>query len=247
MTAEIDDEVTAINAIYGESTLSPAGTAGLYTLKFPSQPEISLRVEFPDDYPDAPPAVLGTETVGEQLAKGEGAYFVELVRDVLLEIYCPGMACISDLVEEVDSRLQQLGLDQESKAEEFQTHQAGGEQVGPGSGPLDSSDSAQLLEGLGEEPPWTLSEVIMEKKSVFVARTAIVQSTDQAKQYLAHLLITDKKVGKATHNITAWRIQGANGVQYQDCDDDGETAAGGRLLHLLELMNIWGAMVVVTR
>lgn len=24
----------------------------------------------------------------------------------------------------------------------------------------------------------------------------------------------------------------------QDCDDDGESAAGGRLLHLLEIMNV---------
>ena len=68
-----------------------------------------------------------------------------------------------------------------------------------------------------------------------------------SKAYLAHLLATDKKVAKATHNITAWRIRGEAGVQYQDCDDDGETAAGGRLLHLLELMNSWNVMVVVTR
>lgn len=34
---------------------------------------------------------------------------------------------------------------------------------------------------------------------------------------------------------------------YQDCDDDGETAAGGRVLHLLQLMDVWGLMVVVTR
>lgn len=70
---------------------------------------------------------------------------------------------------------------------------------------------------------------------------------DEAKSFLAHLLATDKKVGKATHNITAWRIRGENGVQFQDCDDDGEDAAGGRLLHLLELMGAWNVMVVVSR
>lgn len=103
------------------------------------------------------------------------------------------------------------------------------------------------MDDLGDNPPWSLSEVISEKKSVFIARAAPVTSVEQAKQYLAHLLATDKKVAKATHNITAWRIRGQNGVQYQDCDDDGETAAGGRLLHLLELMGVWDAMVVVTR
>jgi len=33
----------------------------------------------------------------------------------------------------------------------------------------------------------------------------------------------------------------------QDSDDDGETAAGGRLLHLLQLMDVWNVVVVVTR
>ena len=111
----------------------------------------------------------------------------------------------------------------------------------------ESSDRHQVLDILGEEPPWTLSEVVTEKKSVFVARAAPVSSPDQAKQYLGHLLVTDKKVAKATHNISAWRIQGENGVQYQDCNDDGETAAGGRVLHLLDLMNVWNTMVIVTR
>ena len=41
--------------------------------------------------------------------------------------------------------------------------------------------------------------------------------------------------------------QGENGVAFQDCDDDGETAAGGRVLHLMQLMDLWNVMVVVTR
>ncbi|KAF7547331.1 hypothetical protein G7046_g9033 [Stylonectria norvegica] len=47
--------------------------------------------------------------------------------------------------------------------------------------------------------------------------------------------------------MTAWRIRGPGATSFQDCDDDGETAAGGRLLHLMQLMEIWDAMVVVTR
>ncbi|XP_040488566.1 protein IMPACT isoform X2 [Ursus maritimus] len=33
----------------------------------------------------------------------------------------------------------------------------------------------------------------------------------------------------------------------QDCEDDGETAAGGRLLHLMEILNVRNVMVVVSR
>jgi hypothetical protein len=100
---------------------------------------------------------------------------------------------------------------------------------------------------LGPEPPWIVGEPISEKKSVFLARVAPVSSPAQAKQYVAHLLATDKKAAKATHNMTSWRIKGPNDTVFQDCDDDGETAAGSRMLHLMQLMDVWDVMVVVTR
>ncbi|KAF3920168.1 hypothetical protein AA313_de0204295 [Arthrobotrys entomopaga] len=63
----------------------------------------------------------------------------------------------------------------------------------------------------------------------------------------AKLISTDRKVSKATHNITAYRIRTAEGLIYQDNDDDGETAAGSRLGHLLELIDVWNVVVVVSR
>lgn len=247
MSQELLDEVTSINSIYGDNTLaSITPESALYALSLPTQAAISLRVEFPANYPDAPPSILGTQSIGDNVAKGDGTYLVELLREVLAEVYTPGAPCIFDLIEEADQRLQQLGLDASSKDEEQQAAQANGQATD--SHPQHSnSDGSQPMEELGDPPPWTLSEVITEKKSVFIARSAPVTSIGQARQSLAHMLATDKKVAKATHNITAWRIRGENGVQYQDCDDDGETAAGGRLLHLLELMGVWDAMVVVSR
>lgn len=35
--------------------------------------------------------------------------------------------------------------------------------------------------------------------------------------------------------IRAWRVE-VNGILHQDNDDDGETAAGGRLAHLLQIL-----------
>jgi len=97
-------------------------------------------------------------------------------------------------------------------------------------------------------PDWVISTPVTEKKSVFVARACNVQSVYTAKASIAHLLATDKKVARATHNITAWRIRDAvTDASYQDCDDDGETAAGSRLLHLLQVMDVWDVVVVVTR
>ncbi|KAK3644002.1 hypothetical protein LTR56_009854 [Elasticomyces elasticus] len=251
MSEELNDEVTSINAIYGDNTISGLLEERTYALTLTKRPDISLRIEFPIDYPDAPPSVLGTQHTGAASAKGDGTFLVDLIRDVLAEVYVPGAPCVFDLIETADQRLESLRQAGDATAEqEPQNDQGDGQHSQNQSRQLDrSSDtSAQTSAGsLGDTPPWALSDVITEKKSIFVARSAAVSSVSQAKQYLGHLLSSDKKVAKATHNITAWRIRGDNGVQYQDCDDDGETAAGGRLLHLMELMDVWNVMVVVSR
>ena len=60
-------------------------------------------------------------------------------------------------------------------------------------------------------------------------------------------LCTDNKIARATHNIWALRIVQPNGVIISDNDDDGETAAGGRLMHLLDMMKVENAVCVVSR
>ena len=48
-----------------------------------------------------------------------------------------------------------------------------------------------------------------------------------------------RKIASATHNMCAYRIRGSAGGSFvQDCDDDGETHAGGRMLHLLEVSGV---------
>ncbi|KAF2172716.1 hypothetical protein M409DRAFT_62439 [Zasmidium cellare ATCC 36951] len=246
MSEELQDEATSINAIYGDETFASI-EPNIFALSLPSQTEVSLRIEFPKDYPDAPPSILGTQSVGNDVAKGAGSTIVELARTILSEVYTPGSPCIFDLIEELNQRLRQLSLDASSKNEEQQTSQANGQDLSYHDPARYSVDDEQHVDDLSDPPPWTLSDIVTEKKSIFIARAAPVESVEQAKSYLSHLLATDKKVAKATHNITAWRIRRDDGVQYQDCDDDGEDAAGGRLLHLLELMNAWGVMVVVSR
>jgi putative IMPACT (imprinted ancient) family translation regulator len=49
-------------------------------------------------------------------------------------------------------------------------------------------------------------------------------------------LYQNKKIAHATHNMYAYRIYKADTKCYiQDCSDDGEAQAGGRLLHLLQV------------
>lgn len=79
---------------------------------------------------------------------------------------------------------------------------------------------------------WSVSGEIRDKKSVFVARAMEVRSAERAKDEIEQLKKGHKKIAKATHNITAWRIQQDSSF-IQDSNDDGEDAAGDRLLRLL--------------
>lgn len=240
-TDAIEDELTSINAIFDEETLSPIdASARIFSLRLPYYPSIVLRIEFPADYPDAPPSVLGTQSVGDDVPKGMGSRAVDVVREVLAQVYRPGEACMYDLLEDTREALE--------KAEEQGNFHLGEQQDIQTQEENSLNAPQSSIADVGhEQPPWIVGEPISEKKSVFLARVAPVSSPAQAKQYIAHLLATDKKAARATHNMTSWRIKGPNDTVFQDCDDDGETAAGSRMLHLMQLMDVWNVMVVVTR
>ncbi|KAA8916875.1 hypothetical protein TRICI_000994 [Trichomonascus ciferrii] len=54
-----------------------------------------------------------------------------------------------------------------------------------------------------------------------------VKSVQEAKDEIEQLKKDHKKIAKATHNITAWRIEKDHSF-VQDSNDDGEAAAGDR-------------------
>ncbi|KAI1354957.1 RWD repeat domain-containing protein [Xylaria sp. FL0043] len=237
MSDELRDEIEAINSIYGEGCLVPSNDAATYILTPPGESS-SIRVEFPPDYPAVPPAVIGTNSTGQGGKKGDAARELALFCQALGNVYEPGSVCLFDAIEELGRLLGEQAPEQESpdvgSGEHVNSHTSTGD--GRTSG-LD----------LTKEPPWVLSDPVVELKSTFVARCAAVSSVTEAETFLQHLLASDKKVRTATHNMTAWRIRGPNNTSFQDCNDDGETAAGSRLLHLMQLMDLWDVMVVVTR
>ncbi|KAL2608170.1 hypothetical protein R1flu_026743 [Riccia fluitans] len=99
-------------------------------------------------------------------------------------------------------------------------------------------------------------EPLVDRKSVFIASVASVTSVQEVQDVKQYLL-SNPKIAKATHNILAYRIvqprtgKGKHGLEGEtvisDCDDDGENAAGGRLLHLLEMCKCKNVVVVVSR
>lgn len=283
--ATLDDEVLSLNSIYGDDTLSApvafssasssssaaaAGEAedeagGLEAvLRLPHQPSVSLRIFFPAAYPDDPPFVLGTHSVGSgELPRGAGQVIVRVARETLARVFSAagGGPCLFDLAEELGESLPKALEDahllsgqslNEGDVERLQDSavpregEENGATGGGGSGGLIGTSKHGFH--LGEPPAWVLSDVITEKKSVFLGRSTAVSSVDEAQCCISHLLATDKRAAKATHNISAWRIRGNEGdATFQDFDDDGETAAGGRLLKLLQMMDVWNVVVVVSR
>ncbi|KDR84138.1 hypothetical protein GALMADRAFT_236812 [Galerina marginata CBS 339.88] len=91
-----------------------------------------------------------------------------------------------------------------------------------------------------------VAESITDRKSVFVGRACRIHHPSEVPLILSHLM-SDRRIARAAHPIiNAWRCQ-VDSVVHQDNDDDGETAAGGRLAHLLQILEVNNVLVVVTR
>lgn len=236
MSEDLVNEIEAIQSIYGNDILREADGAFVYILSIPHR-EASLRVFFPPNYPQSVPQLLGTERTGALARKGYGSHVLDTARAILLSIFDPGSVCLFDLLQELETALAEESNDQQPA-------------------PSDSDENGSLLPNLapsvlGEEPHWIVSSPVTEKKSTFVARACTVTSPAQAQACAAHLLVSNKRVAKASHNIIAFRIRASSTAksisESNYHDDDGENAAGGKLLHLLQMMNVWDVLVVVSR
>ncbi|KAK2882504.1 hypothetical protein FQN49_000270 [Arthroderma sp. PD_2] len=257
---DLAEEIDAVNAIYDPSTITLTASSRQadfsiqYTiiLTIPNHENLSFLLGFDAEYPSTPPRVLGPASTG---SRGEGKKWADILTESARRVWTEGSVCLYDLIVDAEERFDEAKSTAKENGEN--------DTIGPKDTSTVTADDGekgipQSL-GLSEPPPWVISDPAIEKKSIFVARAATVQSKEQAEQYLDHLLATEKKVASATHNITAWRIrqrqQTPNDQQQQpgrdtivqDFDDDGETAAGGRLLHLMQLMDVWDVVVVVTR
>ncbi|KAJ3306895.1 hypothetical protein HDV03_003932 [Kappamyces sp. JEL0829] len=101
--------------------------------------------------------------------------------------------------------------------------------------------------GSSARPPIFRSrEPLVERKSVFVAHVAPVRSWDDI-ELVKETLFLDRKVQRATHNVSAWRYRCETGAIRQHSNDDGETAAGARLLQMLQLAGAVNVFVMVSR
>ena len=252
MSDDLLNELEAINSIYGEHTLvaSADSNCNHYFLTTSDQ-STTFRLSFPSCYPEKPPEILGTVTVSESFQKCQRTHILTFAQEALSRLFMPGAVCIFDLLQELDN---QSGNG--PPLENCPASTGDGIQRNDESTNLSGPSHELHLPAVCAPPDWMASSTVTIKKSCFIARACPVSSPSCAKAAVDHLLMNDKRVAKATHNITAYRIRSStssldnghlNEIVYQDCNDDGETAAGGRLLHLLQLMDVWGLCVIVSR
>src|SRR5437763_16988396 len=101
---ELQNEIEALNAIYGDGTLLSTTESSVYVMRLPNQ-SISLRLSISSEYPAIPPSVLGTQSLGDTTRKGQAAHVLDLVRDAVGRLFSSGQVCLFDVVEEVTSQL----------------------------------------------------------------------------------------------------------------------------------------------
>ncbi|KAK9459184.1 ribosomal protein S5 domain 2-type protein [Lipomyces oligophaga] len=241
MSQELEEEVFSINTIYEECMVMQS--TSIYVVHPPVLPELSIQISFPSTYPAASPPTVLSFSVPPAL---DGYVFgpeyrlldTQFFSDILHKCYVLGEVCVFDFLGELQERLiVDIPSSDDQRLKQIADLEAAMRDDS------DSDDDAGI-DDLG----WSVSDPITDRKSTFVGRAIAVSSVEDAKRKLLHLKMTNKKVMKARHSMTAYRIKSDKGsVVVQDCDDDGESAAGGRLSHLLSIMELWNVMVVVSR
>ncbi|XP_038218213.1 protein IMPACT-like isoform X1 [Zerene cesonia] len=225
------EEVEALTSIYSEDFAIDSETLRTYSIKIKdNNNEVILTVTMPPEYPgQAPPKYELSAPWMDRKAK-------ENLKHCLDEVYLEniGETVIFQWVEKVREMLQKIKTVKPEKKEQLE----------------DKIDETLDLSQLDIKcPEITHGSVIVDRKSSFQGHAAQVHSVDDVTAVL-YKLKQNKKFQNATHNMYAYRIerQTSKGTTIlQDCDDDGETHAGGRMLHLLQILDQKNTLVVVSR
>ncbi|XP_037236392.1 protein IMPACT isoform X1 [Falco rusticolus] len=253
------DEIEALSSIYGEDWCVVDEDEKIYCIKINDcldQPKwtICLQVILPPGYPTAEPPIyqlnapwLRREDYMELANSLEEIYvqnlgesilylWVEKIREVLIE-----KARSSDQDPDIKKTSEEVDEDDgDDFLLDYQPIQE--EQI-----KMLNYITSENQEVDEELPSIHHGNPITDRRSTFQAHLAPVVTLKQVKRVLEKLN-ENKKIASATHNIYAYRIYCEDKQTFlQDCEDDGETAAGGRLLHLMQILNVHNVLVVVSR
>lgn len=258
------EEVEALSSIYGDEWCVIDEASRIFCIKISNdleEPKLTacLQIILPPDYPSASPPIYQINAAwlrGSERAKlansledlyvenmGESILYlwVEKIREFLVEKSWSTDA--ADQPEKVNlTAEEQVDEDDDDDDEDSDLPDFSSLKV--------SAEEALLFVDHAndeEVPPIRHGDAITDRRSTFQPHLAPVVTPKQVKMVLEKLC-ENKKIASATHNIYAYRIYRQDKNCFlQDCEDDGETAAGGRLLHLMQILDVRNVMVVVSR
>jgi len=232
------DEVEALSAIYGDDWKVESVESRIYSIKITiggdKNQSITLEMTLPPEYPsEAPPLYLLS---APSLKRNDKIELSNSLDEIYFEHYGENILFmwIEKIREFAQSKELFENILQEASDESLQEDT---ESEVSSKGDVDVVQDRSIQSG----------EPILDRRSTFQAHVASVVTVDQVHQVVAWLL-ENKKVASATHNMYAYRIYNEAKQQYiQDCEDDGETHAGSRLLHLMQILEVRNVLVVVSR
>lgn len=236
---ELKEEINAIEAIFPDTVESL--TSEIYNFTLSNYDEVTIQISFPIEYPDEAPSII--QVIARDVRKfPDNNYLEEHIKRILDELFNAGDVVIFEFLGEVEQFFEQYEQrhQEETKKIEKQMENLRIEEMKQKLQRIQENTRATTMAQHSAKPAvdvtasWFQSEPVVDRGSTFIAFAKEAHSVEEARGYF-DLLLTDRKISRASHNMNAWRIKGENGVAFQDCDDDGETAAGLRMLHLLQV------------
>lgn len=230
------DEIEALMSIYQDEWKVEDAEKRVYSITLRhkgTEDELYFQVTLPPDYPSEAPPIY------EIRAPWMNPGSKEALANALEDYWCThlGESILYDWVEIVQGFL----VRQERNMSEL------GESLPVAVEQLTLDDAPPEVHH-EDEPEIFHGETLVDRRSVFQAHLAAVTSPKQVDYVLATLK-ENKKIAEATHNIWAYRVvpDHSRSIILKDSEDDGETHAGNRLLHLLDIIDAKNVCIVVTR
>ncbi|XP_057323175.1 protein IMPACT-A-like [Microplitis mediator] len=225
------DEVEALRAIYGEDWQVEDEENRAFSMNVhEGDKSIKLYVKLTADYPSSAPPHY--ELSAPELRLEQKNRICSLLQEVYLSL--AGEPVLYAWIERIREELQKdKSCTEKSVIKDKKVDKS-----------RDNSSNVNIEDE--KCPEIYHGEVIVDRKSSFQGHVAQVFSTHDVKMVLKKLYKI-KKIEQATHNMYAYRIVTDNKNFVQDCEDDGENQAGGRLLHLLQIVDVKNVIVVISR
>ncbi|XP_072246026.1 protein IMPACT isoform X2 [Leuresthes tenuis] len=251
------EEVEALSSIYGDEWCVIDEASRVFCIKISSdfeEPKLTacLQIILPPDYPSAAPPIYQINAAW--LRGSERAKLANSLEDIFVEH--AGESILYLWVEKIRDFLVEKSHSPETVDQPGNVNVTAEEEVYDDEDlpdfttlKLNTENAHLFMDQANDEeiPPIKHGNAITDRRSTFQPHLAPVVTPRQVKMVLEKLC-ENKKIASATHNISAYRIYCEDKHSFlQDCDDDGETAAGGRLLHLLQILDVRNVMVVVSR